>query len=248
MMLTDQAIRPSPVWISHRGFKEEAIENTLGAFQSAISLGFDALETDLRITGDGHIVLSHDRSLKRLFNLDVPVDRISRSALSELKLADGSSPLFLDDFAEAFADFYWVFDIKPETGERTIRALDRWADAAGIRQKLVLKTKFLAWRKGHEEMLQSLFTGATFYARQEECWRAGLAVMARLPGAGGIRTGRTYALPPAFFRIPLYQKRIVRYFHARGAKVVAFLPETRKQLRAAAEAGFNEILTNLNRL
>lgn len=241
-------MKPTPLWISHRGYKEKAAGNTLSAFKSAAALGFDALETDLRTTTDRHIVLSHDLSLKRLFGVDAPVERFSRRELAELRTAGGDGLLFLDDFAEMFVDLYWVFDIKPESGEKTIHALARWADAAGMEQHLVSKTKFLTWKETHERLIRSFFPGAAFYARPAECWRAGLSVMAGLPPAGGIRPGRTYALPPAFIRIPLYRRSMVRPFKARGAQTVAFLPETDAEAAAAAVAGFDEILTNGKRL
>ena len=38
----------APRWISHRGYCKHEIENTQGAFDEAVNLGFDRLETDLR--------------------------------------------------------------------------------------------------------------------------------------------------------------------------------------------------------
>ena len=57
-----------PVWISHRGYTAKAVENTAPAFQAAMDIGFKHLETDLRMTGDGQIVLIHDETLSRLAN------------------------------------------------------------------------------------------------------------------------------------------------------------------------------------
>ena len=44
----------------HRGNPQDFPQNTLVSFESAISLGCDWVETDIRLTGDGHVVLSHD--------------------------------------------------------------------------------------------------------------------------------------------------------------------------------------------
>lgn len=46
--------------IGHRGAPAEAPENTLTSFDAAIDAGADGIETDLRLTADGVIVLSHD--------------------------------------------------------------------------------------------------------------------------------------------------------------------------------------------
>jgi glycerophosphoryl diester phosphodiesterase len=47
---------------AHRGFHDgnEPYENTIGAYRRAISLGADLLETDIRRTADGVMVLHHD--------------------------------------------------------------------------------------------------------------------------------------------------------------------------------------------
>ncbi len=44
----------------HRGARGLAPENTLAAFRTALDLGVTTLETDLAVTKDGELVLSHD--------------------------------------------------------------------------------------------------------------------------------------------------------------------------------------------
>ena len=50
-----------PQTIAHRGYKAKHPENTMGAFHGAVAVGADALETDVHITKDGVVVLSHVR-------------------------------------------------------------------------------------------------------------------------------------------------------------------------------------------
>lgn len=47
----------------HRGARGLLPENTIPAFREAIRLGVDVLELDTGLTGDGVVVVSHDRSL-----------------------------------------------------------------------------------------------------------------------------------------------------------------------------------------
>jgi glycerophosphoryl diester phosphodiesterase len=47
----------------HRGARGLAPENTLAAFRTAIALGVTTLETDLAVTSDGVLVISHDPAL-----------------------------------------------------------------------------------------------------------------------------------------------------------------------------------------
>ncbi len=63
----------SAIAIAHRGDPVRERENTLPAFASAVALGADMVELDLRRTGDGQIVVLHDQTLERLWGVDVSV-------------------------------------------------------------------------------------------------------------------------------------------------------------------------------
>jgi glycerophosphoryl diester phosphodiesterase len=46
--------------IAHRGYVKNFKENTIAAFDAALIAGADAIETDVRLTRDNHVVISHD--------------------------------------------------------------------------------------------------------------------------------------------------------------------------------------------
>jgi len=50
---------------AHRGFRTRYPENTMPAFKAAMELGVDQVETDIRITKDGELVLIHDAKVDR---------------------------------------------------------------------------------------------------------------------------------------------------------------------------------------
>jgi glycerophosphoryl diester phosphodiesterase len=52
-----------PLIVGHRGAKGLAPENTLESFEVAIQHGVDMIETDVRISKDGHAVILHDEHL-----------------------------------------------------------------------------------------------------------------------------------------------------------------------------------------
>lgn len=54
--------------IAHRGGSFEAPENTILAFENAVKLGVQAIETDIHTTKDGVLVLFHDHILERTTN------------------------------------------------------------------------------------------------------------------------------------------------------------------------------------
>ena len=55
----------SPVVIAHRGFSEEAPENSFAAFQKAIDAKAEMIELDVRLSSDGEFVVFHDKKLNR---------------------------------------------------------------------------------------------------------------------------------------------------------------------------------------
>lgn len=48
-----------PQAIAHRGYKAKFPENTMGAFRGAIEVGAHAIETDLHLSKDDVVVISH---------------------------------------------------------------------------------------------------------------------------------------------------------------------------------------------
>lgn len=232
-----------PVWISHRGFKLFAVENTRAAFDAAVAQGFNVLETDLRLTADGHVVLHHDPTLVRLAKVPTEIAASSRAELERVRLPYGARLLFLDEFMDAYREQQWVFDVKPETGRATLDFLAQRVAKRGD-ASLLAKTTFTVWSLADQRHLERVLPGAKAYAREAECWRAGLSVLAGTPALGGMRAGTVYAVPPRLWGVELYTDAKVGAYHRHGARVLAFLPETEQDTRRAIQVGVDEILTN----
>lgn len=71
---------PHPLTFAHRGGANLWPENTLFAFEQALALGVDVIESDVRLTRDGELVLCHDASVERTTN--------GRGSVAELSLAE----------------------------------------------------------------------------------------------------------------------------------------------------------------
>ena len=74
---------------SHRGaFKEGLLENSTPAFKQSVKEGANCLETDIRITGDGNIVLVHNKTIDHIaeFATTIPdVTEFDEQAIGPLK-------------------------------------------------------------------------------------------------------------------------------------------------------------------
>jgi glycerophosphoryl diester phosphodiesterase len=245
MLLASGILMSKPIWISHRGVRDSGFtENSLSAFQLAVSQGFTWLETDLRLTRDKEIVLFHDKNLKRLFAKDLQVSSCTREELEKLKYPCGQGVLFLDKFMQEFAQLRWVFDVKIETAQAALASLRQLLNQSNNGLEFEKKISFLLWSKEDDELARRLFPNAQFFARDDECWRAGLAVLFGLSFLAGIKGNKSYALPPRLKRIPLFGLRIFRAYHKKNARVIAYLPSRAEDAQAAVEAGADYILAD----
>ncbi|QFT87810.1 putative glycerophosphoryl diester phosphodiesterase 1 [Bacillus sp. THAF10] len=71
MPLNKNTVKPffenngKPLVIAHQGGELLAPSNTMAAFEQAVEMGVDVLETDIHITKDGHLVAIHDPTVDR---------------------------------------------------------------------------------------------------------------------------------------------------------------------------------------
>jgi glycerophosphoryl diester phosphodiesterase len=70
-----------PIGFAHRGARAYAPENTIEAFQLALKLGANGLESDVWVTADGVAVLDHDGVIRRRFGRNLPISGLRRDQL-----------------------------------------------------------------------------------------------------------------------------------------------------------------------
>lgn len=90
-----------PKVVAHRGASDEVAEHTVGAYRQALADGADALECDVRLTRDGHLVCLHDRRLERTSDGRGVVSTKRLDQLHELDWGSWKNPWAdLDDEAD----------------------------------------------------------------------------------------------------------------------------------------------------
>ncbi len=70
--------------IAHRGGSKLRPENTLAAFDHAVTLGVDAIECDVQLSRDGEVVVIHDATLDRTTDARGPVSSLSAAELGRV--------------------------------------------------------------------------------------------------------------------------------------------------------------------
>ena len=98
-----------PYVLAHRGASGYAPENTEAAFDRAIALRSDGIETDVRATRDGVLVLVHDERVDRTTDGEGRVEEMTFDELSRLDAGAPFNPRFAGErvpTVEAFLERY----------------------------------------------------------------------------------------------------------------------------------------------
>jgi len=113
--------------IAHRGANRIEPENTLAAFETAIALGSDAIELDVQLTKDDHVVVFHDRSIRRMTRQSGSIAGSSWRQLKTIPLIKKSSTgktqhisLLRDVLHDLGPSAYWQIELKSFYGIRSI--------------------------------------------------------------------------------------------------------------------------------
>lgn len=104
------------LWDTNDPGENNRPENSLAAFRAAVDKGY-GIELDVHLTKDGHLVVHHDDSLKRMTGVD---KRIADSTLEEVcacKLPNGEAVPTYDEVLEIVAGrIPMIVEVKVEQG------------------------------------------------------------------------------------------------------------------------------------
>ncbi|MBW7888498.1 MAG: hypothetical protein H3C35_09090 [Bacteroidetes bacterium] len=111
-----------PLIIAHRGFSDEAPENSLAAFQRAVDADADMLELDVRLSSDNIPVVFHDKHLQRTSGAKGSVQEKTAEQLTAVDNGSWFSPKFHRERIPLLADILAAFknetrfniEIKPD--------------------------------------------------------------------------------------------------------------------------------------
>lgn len=107
---------------AHRGWSGKYPENTMEAIRAAVELGVDQIETDIRVTKDGELVLHHDYMVDRTTDGEGHVRDMTLSELKKLdagvkfdeKFRGCSIPTFIEfmDYMKTLPNITVDFELK----------------------------------------------------------------------------------------------------------------------------------------
>ncbi|KUN35112.1 glycerophosphodiester phosphodiesterase [Streptomyces longwoodensis] len=210
--------------VAHRGDPYRFRENTLDSLRSALRLGADAVEIDVRLTRDGVPVLLHDDTLNRLWEHDRPLRALSAAEVHGV--TGGRVPTL----AEALAATDGSRVMLDLPGTREVRAARRVVDAvreAGAQDRVY-------YCADAEAMLA--VRGADPSAE------IALTCTSLAPP----RPALLDAVRPRWlnYRWSLVDRALAARVHHSGLLLSVWTPDTRRAMRRLIDLGVDSITTN----
>lgn len=252
--------------VAHRGYGPELRENTISAFLSAVSIGADMVECDVRVTKDGCAVILHDRTLERLWNIPFALADLTREQVLQLTGGGGESLPTLDEVLSSvpiplmldFADPKAVPLIATALAEHN--AWSRALVVSGAENILAFRDLAedarigLTWDDGYEpspallDRLRPEFFNpmwSLLLPEFSDTWRAAATkedhplrtVMAEYYGE--VPKTSPYASPT-----PMRGKETVAAMHARGIRVSVWTVDEEPAVNAMLAAKVDAIISN----
>ena len=102
-------------FFAHRGSRMEFDENTMEAFRATYDAGIRGYETDIRMTADGDLILSHDESLMRTCGIDIQTEDLTNNQCRKIRTLQGNKLVFAKELAKYLKDkdnMYVEWEIK----------------------------------------------------------------------------------------------------------------------------------------
>jgi glycerophosphoryl diester phosphodiesterase len=112
MAVPDYLDLPPPLAFAHRGGAAHYPENSLRAFEHAVSLGYRYLETDVHATADDVLVAFHDRTLDRVTDRAGRISELPHREVAAARIG-GTDPIpLLEDLLGAWPEARFNIDVK----------------------------------------------------------------------------------------------------------------------------------------
>ncbi|HSP29160.1 MAG TPA: glycerophosphodiester phosphodiesterase [Ilumatobacteraceae bacterium] len=120
---------PGPIPFAHRGGTSEAPENTMPAFEHAVSLGYRYLETDVHLSADGVLMAFHDPDLSRTCGVDGTIAEMTADELADVRVDGRATIPLMSELLERFPEVRFNIDCKSDAAVGPLAALLRRYEA-----------------------------------------------------------------------------------------------------------------------
>lgn len=231
-----------PLAFAHRGGAMEGAENTTAAFERAVDLGYEYLETDAHATSDGVLLAFHDHTLDRVTDRRGRIAELPYSVVRQARIGGVHEIPLLEDLLGSWPSVRFNIDVK-EAG--TIGPLASVIKRTNAYDRICL-TSF------SDERLQR----ARAAMGREVCSALGPRGVAALRTAAATSSyGRLFArlaragipcaqVPVGFRGLRVTTRALVRTAHALGMQVHVWTVNDPARMNQLLDLGVDGIMTD----
>lgn len=219
-----------PIAFAHRGGAVDGPENTIRAFQAAVGLGYEYLETDVRVTSDGVLLAFHDDDLRRTCGVDGRISELRYRDVAAARVG-GTEPIpRLDDVFEQFPDTRFNIDCKSDAALEPL--------AAAVERHDVFDRVCLA--SFADRRLRTLRQRLG----RRLCTSAGMGELSLLWTSGASAGAHAAQVPVRQGRLTVVTEKFVRRAHALGIAVHVWTIDDPDEMRRLLDLGVDGLMTD----
>lgn len=228
---------------AHRGSSLIWPENTLLAFHLAHKAGATGFETDLRLSKDYQIILSHDETLARFGYPDKSISKLTADELCKIEISspDGCYTdrlITLKTLLQTYPTKEYIFDCKI-SDEMLFENLKNLLSEIGFHNRIW----FLTWSQRADNHLRKIFPGYKYFPHMI---RTRLWGWSNIVGLGNFfePKNKILSLPPFYFKFPVFSRRQIAAINKRGKTFIGYLVNTKKEYERCKSCGVQIVLTD----
>ncbi len=227
---------PGPIPFAHRGGTSEAPENTMPAFEHALSLGYRYLETDVHLSADGVLMAFHDPDLSRTCGVDGTIAEMTSDELGGVRVDGRASIPLMGELLERFPDVCFNIDCKSDAAAGPLAALIR-------RYEAIDRVCLGAFSHARLTKLRTLLGPELL-----SCTSPQEVVSLRLAGRIGGHAERVAQVPVSYdvsrATVTVVNDRFVHNAHRRGIPVHVWTIDDADEMHRLLDLGVDGIMTD----
>jgi len=242
-----ESFSSKPRIFAHRGSTILAPENTRAAFDLALHYQCDVLETDVRLSKDGHVMVTHDARLERTTN---GTGLVRDSTLAELKTLDAGCR-FTHQNGDAYRGesmslltLHELLELYPSV-DINIDIKDTDIEAAAAVASVVKAHKTSCWinvgsfhAKVAHHFRHCAPDTSTAATRQE------VAQLLFTPKHSETKAYQVLQIPTSYYGIPLSTKKFISKCQNRNVDIIYWTINDPEQMAQLFLKGVNGIVTD----
>jgi glycerophosphoryl diester phosphodiesterase len=240
---------PFPRAFAHRGWhlgELADMENSLAAFRRAAAEGYCYLETDVRATRDGVVVVMHDSTLDRTTDSSGEIGRLDWAAVRTARVGGREQVCQLADLLEEPPDALINIDVKAGAAVMPVLELLRrtgtWGQVclASFSESRLQRLRAAAG----PQLLTSMGPASAAALRLRSV--PPLPVPRRVRSQSGVTLirGELAQLPVRWCRMPVVDRALVRCAHRLGMEVHAWTVDRATEMQGLLDLGVDGLITD----